>query len=51
MEKKIYELIEKEMINMRIQRESLVEYIVNYLLNKQDASLDKITNFLRRQMQ
>ena len=49
--KKIYELIEKEMINMRIQRESLVEYIVNYLLNKQDASLDKITNFLRRQMQ
>ena len=49
--KKIYELIEKEMINMRIQRESLVEYIVNYLLSKQDASLDKITIFLRRQMQ
>lgn len=48
--KKLYERIENEMNNMRIEREVLIEYIVNYLIDQNDVAINNITTFLTNQM-
>lgn len=49
--KKLYSSIEKEMIAIREDRSAIVEYIVRYLFNSNSESLNKLTDFLKKQMQ
>lgn len=49
--KKLYASIEKELAELREDRSTLVEFIIKYLFDTNSASLTKITDFLKRQMQ
>lgn len=48
--KKLYSSIEKEMIAIREDRSTIVEYIIRYLFNSNSAPLNKLTEFLKNQM-
>lgn len=49
--KQLYSAINKELISLREERSTLVEFIVRYLFDTNSTSLDKITDFLKKQMQ
>lgn len=49
--KKLYSCIEKELLSLRESRSTLVEFVVKYLFETQSASLAKIIEFLKKQMQ
>lgn len=49
--KKLYAAIENELIDMREERSTLVEYITRYLFNTKNECLNKLVDFLRKQMQ
>lgn len=49
--KKLYSAIEKELLELREDRSTLIEFIIKYLFETNRASLSKITEFLRKQMQ
>lgn len=49
--KKLYSLIEEELINERIERSVLVNYIVDYLIKRQGKSTEKLVCFLKTQME
>ena len=48
--KKLYSSIEKEMIAIREDRSTIVEYIIRYLFNSNSVPLNKLTEFLKSQM-
>lgn len=48
--KKLYSKIEEELENLRENRESLVEFVVNYLFDTRCATLDKLVSFLTKQL-
>lgn len=49
--KKLYSAIEKELITLREDRSTIVEFIIKYLFESNRQSLDKLTDFLKKQMQ
>ena len=49
--KKLYSAIEKELLELREDRSTLIEFIIKYLFETNLASLSKIIEFLRKQMQ
>ena len=46
----LYSAIEKELMALREERSTMVEFIIKYIFNSNCHSLDKITDFLRKQM-
>lgn len=49
--KKLYARLEAELGNLRESRDSLIEFIVNYLFDAQTTSLDKLVGFLKNQLE
>ena len=49
--KKLYSAIENEMLAIREERSTIVEYIIRYLFDSNSISLNKLTDFLKNQMQ
>lgn len=49
--KKLYALIEEELINERIDRGALVNFIVDFLTRKNSVSIEKLKKFLINQME
>lgn len=47
----LYSAIEKEMVAIREERSTIVEYIVKYLFTSNCTSINKLTDFLKQQMQ
>lgn len=48
--KKFYSMIESELQNLREDRNTITEFIVKYLFDNNDSSLEKLVEFLRKQM-
>lgn len=49
--KKMYNIIDTELRDRRVERSELVNMIVEYLFDTNDESLDKLTVFLKKQME
>lgn len=49
--KRLYSAIEKELSAIREERSTIVEYIIKYLFDSNSNSLNKLTDFLKTQMQ
>lgn len=49
--KKLYSAIDKELIELREDRSTLIEFIIKYLFDTNSDSLSKISDFLKKQMQ
>lgn len=49
--KKLYSRIEKELYSLREDRNTLVDFVVQYLFNNQSSDMEKIVSFLKKQMQ
>lgn len=48
--KKLYNVIDTELRDRRVERSELVSMIVDYLFNTNDESLNKLSSFLQKQM-
>lgn len=48
--KHLFGLIEAELQNLREDRNAITEFIVKYLFDNNDSSLEKLVNFLKKQM-
>ncbi|MBR5033759.1 MAG: AAA family ATPase [Bacteroidales bacterium] len=48
--KRLFSEIENELITLREDRNTLIEFVVKYLFEKKDESLDRLTSFLCKQM-
>lgn len=49
--KKLFGIIDTELRERRVERSELVTMVVDYLFEKQDESLKKLTTYLRKQME
>lgn len=48
--KRFYGMIESELQNLREDRKAITDFIVKYLFDNNDSSLDKLVAFLKKQM-
>lgn len=48
--KKFYSMIDSELQNLREDRKTITEFVVKYLFDNNDSSLEKLVAFLRKQM-
>ncbi len=48
--KKLFRIIDSELRQRRIERSELVKMVVDYLFEKDDKNLNKLTSFLKKQM-
>lgn len=49
--KKLFRIIDAELRERRVERSEMINIIVDYLFEKKDASLTKLTGFLKEQME
>lgn len=49
--KSLYKMIDVELQNLREDRNTITEFVVKYLFDNKDASLEKLVNFLKKQME
>ncbi len=49
--KKLFGMIESELQNLREDRKAITDFVVKYLFDNNDASLEKLVNFLQKQME
>lgn len=49
--KSLFKMIDAELQNLREDRKTITEFVVKYLFDNKDASLEKLVNFLKKQME